>query len=230
MNEKLTREQILKLTRITSPIVYDAVEKFNVRSRTAGYTDTTIKCITPELGAVCGFARTGKITGLPPKSEIDNTIPMEKVYRYVSKAPMPGIMVVEDIDPQPKLACAWGDYSASVFGALGCVGCITNGCVRDVDEVRRLGFAMFASGKIVGHAYNRYIDINTPVTIGNLVINPGDLIHADQHGVGIIPKEIPLDELLSKIDECLTNEGKVISYCKSGNFTLEGFLNKEYEK
>jgi len=229
MSNLIVQQQILKLSRIPSPIVYDAVEKFNLRPRTAGYTDTSIKSITPELGAICGFARTGKITGFPPKSEVDNTYPMEKVWRYVNDMPKPGIMVVEDIDPQPKLACAWGDYSASVFGALGCVGCVTNGCVRDVDEVRRLGFAMFASGKIVGHAYNRYIDIDIPVTIGNLTVNPGDLLHADQHGVSIIPSEISLDDLIRKIDECLTSEGKVISYCISGKFTLAGFLQKAYE-
>lgn len=229
MDDK-TRGWIAELSKITSPIVYDAVEKFNVRSRTAGYTDSSIKAITPGLGAACGYARTGKITGNLPQSENDNTLPMEKVWRFVDGMPKPGIMVVEDIDASPKLACAWGDYSASVFGALGCVGCVTNGCVRDVDEVRALGFHMFASGKIVGHAYNRYVEINTPVAIGNLVIHPGDLIHADQHGVGIIPSEIPLDELLRKVNECLHNEGMVVSYCKAPGFTLDGFLRGDYNK
>lgn len=224
------KEYLTRLCGIASPIVYDAVEKFNLRARTAGYTNSTVKAITPELGAVCGYARTGKITGSLPPCEGDNTLPMETVYRYVDGMPKPGIMVVEDIDALPKLACAWGDYSASVFGALGCVGCVTNGCVRDVDEVRALGFHMFAASKIVGHAYNRYVSINTPVTIGGLVIHPGDLIHADQHGVGIIPAEIPLDELLAKVDECLASEGKVISYCQKPEFTLEGFLRGAYNE
>jgi len=230
MDKTKTQEYIAKLCKIPSPIVYDAVEKFNLRPRTAGYTDATIKAITPELGAVCGYARTGKITGALPQCEGDNTLPMETVWRYVDSMPKPGIMVVEDIDAFPKLACAWGDYSASIFGALGCVGCVTNGCVRDVDEVRELGFHMFASSKIVGHAYNRYVSINTPVTIGGLVINPGDLIHADQHGVGIIPAEIPLDELLIKCEECLANDDKVVKYCKSPEFSLDGFLRGDYNK
>lgn len=224
MEENKNLQYIQELCKFTSPIVYDAIEKFNLRSRTAGYTDSTIKAITPELGAVCGYARTGKITGSLPQCEGDNTLPIEKVWKYAGSLPKPGIMVVEDTDPGAKLACAWGDYSASVFGAMGCVGCVTNGCVRDVDEVRALGFHMFASSKIVGHAYNRYISINTPVTIGGLIINPGDLIHADQHGVGIIPAEIPLDELIAKAKECVAADDRVVSYCKSPNFSVEGLL------
>ena len=230
MDSEKNMKYIRELCKFTSPIVYDAVEKFNVRSRTAGYCDTTIKAITPELGAVCGYARTGKITGNLPQCDGDNTLPMETVWRYVERMPRPGIMVVEDIDAFPKMACAWGDYSASVFGALGCVGCVTNGCVRDVDEVRELGLHMFASSKIVGHAYNRYISIDTPVTIGGLVIHPGDLIHADQHGVGIIPAEIPLDELVAKAAECVAGDDRVVSYCKSPDFTLDGFLRGDHLK
>ena len=223
------QELIRELAAISSPIVYDAVEKFNVRGQETGYTDASIKCIMPELGAICGYARTGKITGNLPKSENEEVLDMEKVWRYVDSMPKPGIMVVEDIDAYPKRSCAWGDYSASIFKALGCVGAVTNGCVRDVDEVRALGFSLFASTTVVGHAYIRYVGIDMPVTIGGLVVRPGDLIHADLHGVGIIPKEIPLDALVEKVKQCLETEGKVISYCNSPRFSLDGLLKHEYE-
>jgi regulator of RNase E activity RraA len=106
------------------------------------------------------------------------------------------------------------------------VGAITNGGVRDIREVEALGFQLFASSTVVGHAYNRYVEIDTPVKIGSLVINPGDLIHGDEHGIVIIPKEIPLKELVAKIKDFLASEKAVIDYCAQPGFSLDGIVDQ----
>ena len=49
-----------ELSKIRTPIIYDTIEKFNVRLRDEGWMDTTIKSILPNLGTMCGYACTGK--------------------------------------------------------------------------------------------------------------------------------------------------------------------------
>ena len=107
--------------------------------------------------------------------------------------------------------------------------CYTNGGVRDIREVEKLGFNLFAPSTVVGHGHGRFIEKNTPVKIGSLIIHPGDLLHADEHGVTIIPEEIPLKDLLSKVKEFLISEKKIIDYCKNPGFNL-GVLDSFFEE
>ena len=112
------------------------------------------------------------------------------LYEYVRTIPAPRVVVVKDLDIPPAHGSLWGEVHATIFGALGCVGCVTDGSVRDFDEVRAMGFHFFAAGPSVSHAYVRVEAIGETVEIGGLSIAPGDLLHADQHGVLKIPPEI----------------------------------------
>ena len=214
-------EAISRLEKIATPIVYDGIEKFGIQDNVAYYTDETIKSIYPEKGPMCGYAYTAKIVGVLPKEPDEKVIPAKTVWTEAYNAPKPGIMVIEDTDEDPKRACAWGDYSASIFTALGFKGCITNGFVRAVDVVRSMEFKFFAKSTIAGHGNIRYKELGMPVRIGGMVIRPGDLLHADEHGVIIIPKELDLEELLKMIDQCLYSEGEVIRTCREPGFTLD---------
>ena len=80
--------------------------------------------------------------------------------------------------------------NATIHKKLGCVGHITDGCPRDLDEVRDLGFQLFGLNPCVSHAYVRLVDFGKPVELAGVEIRPGDLIHADKHGVCIIPLEV----------------------------------------
>ena len=130
-------------------------------------------------------------------------------------------MVVQDLDQPSARSCAWGDVAASIFLQLGCAGAVTNGGVRDLREVEELGFHLFAPAPVVGHAHIRYVEIDTPVTVGSLVVYPGDLIHGDEHGVMVIPKEIPLEKLIPFVSEFLASEKTIVDYCKQPGFDLD---------
>jgi len=99
--------------------------------------------------------------------------------------------------------------------------------VRDLDEVRALGFHFFAAGVCVSHAYVHLLDFGTPVKVGGLVVQTGDLIHADKHGVLVVPKEIAhkIPEAAAKVTE---REQRMIGHCKSPDFSLEE-LKRLYE-
>jgi regulator of RNase E activity RraA len=73
----------------------------------------------------------------------------------------------------------------------------------------------------VGHANIRYVEIDTPVTVGSLVVHPGDLIHGDEHGVMVVPKEISLEKLIAFVSEFLASEKTIVDYCKQPDFNID---------
>ena len=72
--------------------------------------------------------------------------------------------------------------------SLGSLGVITNGSVRDLEEVEQVGFHLFASGVQVSHGHAHLEDFDIPVEVFGLRVVPGDLIHADRHGAVVIPR------------------------------------------
>jgi len=214
------RSLLDRLRGYRTPIVYDAIERFNVRPKNDGYTDGSIRCILPALGAFVGYAWTGKIVGELPEAPGESSIAWRDVWRHAGEAGQPSIAVVQDLDQPPGRGCAWGDVSATIFKKLGCVAVVTNGSVRDVPDIADIGFGLFAAGPTVGHANVRFVEVGTAVKVGGLVIRPGDLIHADEHGAMIVPAEIDLQELLRIIENVLAAENRVKKFCDSPAFDI----------
>jgi len=111
-------------------------------------------------------------------------------YReYVASVPGPKIVIVQDLDKPAVLGSFWGEVNANTHHALGCVGTITDGAIRDLDEMTNAGFKAIARQLCVGHAYNFPIRWGCEVEVFGRKIQPGQLIHADKHGFLAIPKE-----------------------------------------
>ena len=181
--EPLTAEELAALRAISTPTVCNAVETFDVRPRNQGFMDSTITCRFPELGPAIGYAVTAKISAAePPGVEM----PHAEVWAEFARIPKPWLVVIEDLEYPNPVGSFWGEVNAGVYKALGAVGTVTNGGVRDLDEVRALGFQFLASAAIVSHAYIHLVDFGTAVKVGGLLVNPGDLVHADKHGAIVI--------------------------------------------
>ena len=212
---------LLHCARSARRLFNDTIERLNLRPRSEGYLDTSIRCMFPTLGAIVGYACTGRIAAELPPAPDEPVVAWREVWSYVGRSRRPSVMVVQDMDQPPARGCAWGDVAASIFTALGSVGAITNGGVRDLHEVEALKFPLFAASAVVGHAYVRYVAAGTAVKLGGQVIHPGDLIHADEHGVLIIPPQVPLEDLVRQAHEFMASEKTVIDYCTAGPFDLE---------
>ena len=174
-----------------------------------------------------GYAVTARSSASnPPTPEQDNL--RYKLLNLLSTIPEPRIVVIEDIDSPDCLGAFWGELQVNIHQRLDCIGTITNGGIRDLNEVRNLGFHFFAKRAIPSHAYVHLIDVGKPVTIGGLIIKNGDILHGDVHGVVKVPLDIARKILAaSKIVEA--KEKKIISYCQSRDFTIKGLkslLNK----
>jgi 4-hydroxy-4-methyl-2-oxoglutarate aldolase len=140
-------------------------------------------------------------------------------WAYVAGSPGPKVVVVQDLDPEP-VGAFWGEVNANVHTGLGAVGTVTHGGVRDLDEMRQVGFRVFASAVLVSHAYLHVVDFGGPVEIGRLTVAPGDLICADQHGVLVVPPEIA-PELCRVASEIERLEREIITCARGAAFTPE---------
>jgi 4-hydroxy-4-methyl-2-oxoglutarate aldolase len=191
----LAPEELAQLRRLTSCQVADAVETFNLRLRNEGFTDSSLQCMFPELPPMVGYAVSARIrTSEPPmtgRAYPDRT----EWWNYLLTIPTPRVVVLEDLDRQPGLGSCAGEVHSHIFKALGCVGLITNGAVRDLDSAESLGFCFFAGNVAVSHAYYHMVEFGMPVEVARLKVQPGDLLHGDRHGVVSIPasaaREIP---------------------------------------
>lgn len=226
MSETHDHRLLNELRTYSTPLIYDAIERFGVRARNEGYTDIGIQPMFPSMTTVAGYACTGKVVGKLPPAQGERFIENDTVWKYVNESPRPSVMVVQDLDYPNLKGCPCGDLAAAILMALGCVGFITNGAVRDVNEIESMGFGIFASSAIVGHAYVRYLEIGVPVEIQSLTVNPGDLIHADRHGVMVIPREVPLEDLLKVARSFTDSEQAIRDFCRSPEFTIEKLLHR----
>ncbi len=207
------------LRKITSPSVANAIETFNVRPRNQGQMSSELRALFPELGPLVGYAVTALIRAesAPLDGHRASTFGW---WDYVQTIPAPRVLVVHDLDEPRGQGAQWGEVQANLHKALGCVGTVTDGSVRDLDEVRALGFQFVAAHVSVSHAYVHMVDFGLPVKVGGWWVKPGDLIHADQHGVVTIPPDVAarVPEAVAKVE---ADERKIISLCQSPDFTAD---------
>ena len=221
MPENLSAEELEQLCRWSTCTVSNAIELFDIRPRNEGIMSPKIKCLFPELKPMIGYAVTAKISAASPG---DHQISMEKWWEEILKMPAPRVLVIHDID-SPAIGSFWGEVRANIHRALGCIAAVTDGAVRDLDEVKDLRFHFFSTCVSVTHAYVHIIDIGIPVEVGGLIVRPGDLIMGDKHGIISVPLQIARDvPEAAKLVEAW--EQVVIEHCKSKNFSLEGLKER----
>ena len=208
------------LRKIPSCSIANAIETFNYQPRNVGFMGPEIKSIFPNMGHMAGYAVTAKIVADAPPSGHMNVARTEWVDA-IMKIPAPRVLVLEDLDWPNPIGSFWGEVQANLHRALGAVGTVTNGGVRDLDEMQEVGFFAFASCVLVSHAYVHITDVGTPVKIGGLEVNPGDIIQGDQHGVIKIPRDLAAD-IPAAVKRVEDGEQELIGYANSEGFTVEG--------
>jgi 4-hydroxy-4-methyl-2-oxoglutarate aldolase len=213
------------LARFDSPTLSNAIETFAIRPRDEGYMSMDIRCFFPELAPLVGYAATATIRARGEQEHGDQTA----LYQHVREIPQPRVVVVQDLDEPPGCGSLWGEVNATIFGALGCAGCVTDGCVRDLKEARAMGFQFFARGPGVSHAYVRVESAGRPVTVGGLRVSPGDLIHADQHGVLLIPREIAA-QLPAAAEHVIAGEQALLGWVRSSEFDADELIERRRVK
>lgn len=218
----------MTLRNVSSPTIANAIETFDVRPRGEGVTNSGIRCFFPEHGVMLGYACTAVILSGQPAAN-KRLVSREKYWEHTGLPPLPKVTVVQDLSEMPGGAY-FGEVNSNIHLALGSIGVITNGTVRDISEMRPTGFHVFASGVSVSHGFAHLEDFNRPVKVFGMTVQPGDLIHADQHGAVIIPKIIAR-EVASAVKQIENAERTIINLCQSRSFSiaeLDKLITPEY--
>jgi regulator of RNase E activity RraA len=206
--------QFAFLRSIDTPTVCNLMEIVAPERRGSFYTVKHLHCPFPDLPPMVGFAKT---VTMRARDKVSGPSYMSKrmdYLDYVAAAPQPCIAVIEDLDDPAGYGAFWGEVQTNVHKALGCLGTITNGSIRDIPQIAE-GFQMLAGSLSPSHAYVHVEDFGIPVTIHGMVVHSGDLIHADQHGAIVVPINT-IDSMKAASEKLVATEAKIIAAAKSG--------------
>lgn len=217
----LTPVRLEQLRQFSTCLVASAIESFQVCLPNTGFSDSTIRCIFQDLPPIVGYAATARIrTADPPMEGGGYIYDRTDWWKEILAVPAPRIVVIQDVDSHPGLGAFVGEVHANILQALGCVGVVTNGAVRDLNAIEGSGFQMFAGNVSVSHAYAHIFDFGGPVDVARMQIRPGDLLHADRHGVLSIPAEIA-DRISPVATEIKDRRHRIVDTCRRSDFSIK---------
>jgi regulator of RNase E activity RraA len=187
---RVTPAEILQLKRWNTPTIYNGWEQITRYDHLDNRVNRDETCdFMPQMGPMAGFAVTVVIQPSDRHHPADRAAAWSDYRQYVAGVPGPKIVVVQDLDKPGVVGAFWGEVSSSAHKSLGCVGTITDGGIRDLDEMTSAGFKALARRLVVGHAYSTPIRWGCEVEVFGVTVHPGQLLHADKHGFLIIPPD-----------------------------------------
>ena len=215
----LTLEQLDALRQIDSPTVSNAIERFDVRSRVDGFASWELRCAFPELGTLLGYAVTCTADSTTASRRDERGL--MRLWEAVEAAPKPAVIVIKDIGPERARSCHMGEVMATTAKALGAVGCVSDGGLRDVSEVRALGgFQYFCPGFVVSHGQPVICEIGGTVTLEGLTVSPGNLLHGDVNGLLVIPDAVAA-RVADEAQRVRDAEREVLDFLRRPGLTVE---------
>jgi regulator of RNase E activity RraA len=212
----VSEEVYQRLKQYDSCTVANAIEKFGVRPDSAGYTGQEIRCLSPEMGVMLGYA----VTGVMGPREVGEQGWRQGWLDYcqaIEESPKPAVCVIEDSPLWPMQGALVGEVMSTCMQRLGALGCVTNGAVRDLEQVAVMGFQYHAAGVIVSHGQLKFHSVGQPVRLGRLEVRPGDLLHADLHGVVVVPFEIA-EQIPDACQKIFDVEAEIMELAKRPGF------------
>jgi 4-hydroxy-4-methyl-2-oxoglutarate aldolase len=201
----LSDDEILKLYEgLRVADVSDGMDMVGLRD--AGLMDTKIEALWKDIEnmkhIVCGLAVTARY--IPTNKVIRNPMPKEEFQKWegdwygkLSTEPFApllkkGSIVVLDVEGDGDTGSV-GSFNALDWVSKGARGIVSNGGIRDTDELIKqqipLYLDMMNRGRGIRPGRNEIESVNKPITVGGVLIRPGDVIVADGDGVIVVPRE-----------------------------------------
>ena len=183
------------------------------------YTDTSIRCVYPEMGPVVGHVATVVFC---EESEGYTGVGRWALPDHIDSTGKPVVLVAEQQFP-PELADRvglFGEMMTTQYRALGVTGVVTNGPMRDIDAIKPLGVQYFCTGTTPAHGDMMVKAVGVPVTVGGMTVTPGDImVHMDMHGTVKFPARY-MGEILDRAKKLLEDEAGRAAFFNDPEFTL----------
>ena len=194
------RELLKRLSEVRTADVIDALDRYNAHDSTI--MSEEIRPLFNDVKMV-GVALTIRLVKarepIPSMSPEEYDHYASEWYRDRNNAELflrlaePGHVLVADAGGYTRVGF-WGSYIALIARDRGIAGLVIDGGCRDVAEIRRERFPVFCRGvgrtETVGRLILRPEDVNVPVTVGNVPVEPGDFVMGDDDGVVVVPREL----------------------------------------
>jgi regulator of RNase E activity RraA len=202
--EKLSDDELLKLYKgLRVADVSDGMDMVGLRD--AGLLDQRIEPLWKDVNdmkhLICGIAVTARY--VPTTKIIKNPMPKEEFQKWegnwygtISTEPFvefikPGSVVVLDVQGDGDTGSV-GSFNGLFWYSKGARGIVSNGGIRDTDEIIKQQIPVYLDhahrGRGIRPGRNEIESVNKPVTIGGVLINPGDVVVADGDGVICVPR------------------------------------------
>ncbi len=183
------------------------------------YTDQRLHCMYPELGSVCGYAAT--VWYSEASTDYTNLDPWV-LPDFLDGMKKPVVLVAKQTYP-PELANRSGLFGGNMtaqFKALGVVGVVTDGPMRDYMEIKEMKIQYLATGLTSGHGPLALRAVKIPVKLAGMTVTLGDIIHMDVCGACKFPAE-HLTNVLENAKELRRRETKLQETFTDPHFSLE---------
>jgi len=190
LHTPLTADQINQLRSFSTCVISDAIETFGVRLRNEGFATAGFRCLFKSFPPLVGYAATCKIRSADPPIVGSRYVERTDWWKHITSVPSPRVVVMQDTDQEPGTGAFLGVVHVNILKALGCVGAVTNGAARELHGIEASDFQVFAGRLAISRAYVHIVEFGSPVEVGGLRIQPGDLIHGDRHGIIKVPQDL----------------------------------------
>ncbi len=216
----LSEQELSDLKKLDTCSVSNAIETFRVRLRNTGFADSSVRCMFEDFPPMVGYAATARLRSEEPPVDRAHLHDRSDWWQSILQVPEPRVVVLQDMDKSPGRGAFIGDVHVAILQALGCVGVVTNGAVRELPRIHEMGFNLFAGNVAVSHAYAHIFHFASAVTVGGLEVHPGDLLHGDEHGVLSIPTQIA-GQVPAVAKRLREKEEQLIAVCREGELPLD---------
>jgi regulator of RNase E activity RraA len=210
-----------KLKSYDTPTICNALEVVDPARRLTGFTVKPLVCPFPSLPPMVGYAKTGAIRSTHAH-ELDASKAREQriaYYEYVASKPAPGIMVIQDLDGHELgFGAFWGEVMSAVHQGLGCLGVVTDGSIRDIDQWAP-GFQVLAGSIVPSHAHVHLAAFGHEVRVAGMLVRCGDIVHADRHGAVTVPAALAA-KIPAACDLLARKEAVILEMARAPGFNV----------
>jgi 4-hydroxy-4-methyl-2-oxoglutarate aldolase len=168
-----------------------------------------------------GRARTGLY--MPTYSVADGENPYDIEIALVDDLKPDDVAVFACGGPTDRIA-PWGELLSTASRARGAAGFVTDGLVRDVRQIRAMGFPVFHGGigPLDSRGRGKMMAMDVPVDCGGVLVRSGDLVFGDVDGVVVVPQDIAADVVAAALDK-ISGENKTRADLENGMLLADAF-------
>jgi regulator of RNase E activity RraA len=223
----MTDQELIEALRgFSSPTISNALAELRAGDPTLGFSDGSLDCLFPDLGPMSGVAMTVEIETVNPGVTMPGPGPLFlELLGQIDALDVPAVVVAHEVGTSGTYAAHCGEVLAASLKAVGAIGVVTDGAVRDVEAIRGLGIHVFSRGVVPSSGAARLVRLGRRVSMGRLQVGQGDILHLDANGLVVVPRGVA-ERVPPVAQQIVAAERDIVNYTKSDGFTLQGLIDR----